>query len=496
MGLGRGWKGLAVAATAAWLGAGASGAGEGTFVATGSLADGGRSSHCAVRLQDGRVLAAGGWRTDVVEAKATAEVYDPATGTFSATGSMAEKRTFATASLLADGKVLVAGGARGGFTPAEFASTEIWSPSTGTFSAGPTMSGARFFHAAVDLEDGRVLVAGGFASGSALKSAEILDSGSWTSAGDMAARRHNFPAVRMADGRVLVVGGSAGPEGDFATLSTCEVFDPSAGTFSAAASLPGPRSGAGSVLLGDGSVLVVGGHDGTGPLDDALLYDPGSNAWSSAGTRSGAGPCTATLLDDGRVLVAGGTVVPGGDASTAADLYDPATGTFTALDPMITGRANHTANLLEDGSVLLAGGTILISPGLANAHDAAELYVPGSTGDTTPPTISGASADAPSLWPPNHRMRSVTVDATVEDDSDPAPTLRILSVSSNEPEDGTGDGDAGPDWDITGDLTLDLRAERSGSGDGRVYTITLVATDASGNESFETVEVVVPKSRK
>jgi hypothetical protein len=491
---GRSWKGFAVVAAAACLGAGASGAGEGTFVATGDLEDA-RSNHCSVRLQDGRVLLAGGWRTDLVEAQALAEVYDPDTGTFSATGSMAEKRTYATASLLSDGSVLVAGGARGGFSPAEFASTEVWDSSTGTFSSGPTMNGARFFHAAVDLADGRVLVAGGFAANSALKSAEVLESGSWTSVGDMAARRHNHAAVRLDDGRVLVAGGNAGPEGGFATLSSCEVFDPSTDTFSAAASMPGPRSGAGAVLLGDGDVLVVGGHSGIGPLATALLYDAGSNSWSSAGTRSGTGPCTATLLDDGRVLVAGG-VVAGGDASTAADLYDPSTGTFTALDPMITGRSNHTANLLEDGSVLLAGGTVLVAPSLANSHDAAELYVPGSSGDTAPPTISGASADPASLWPPDHKMRSVTVTATVEDDQDPNPTLSILSVSSNEPEEGTGDGDTPGDWTITGALTVDLRSERSGSGNGRVYTITLVATDASGNESFETVDVVVPKSRR
>jgi len=112
--------------------------------------------------------------------------------------------------------------------------------------------------------------------------------------------------------------------------------------------------------------------------------------------------------------------------------------------------------------------------------------------DSEPPFIGSISADPPSLWPPNHKMVSVGVDVSVTDNCDSNPVCKITSVGSNEPVDGLGDGDTAPDWEITGDLTLNLRAERSGGGDGRVYTITVRCTDASRNSSTATTEVTVP----
>jgi hypothetical protein len=116
--------------------------------------------------------------------------------------------------------------------------------------------------------------------------------------------------------------------------------------------------------------------------------------------------------------------------------------------------------------------------------------------DTTPPTISNVGADPAALWPPNHRMVNVTVSYDVEDNSDsPAAINCALSVSSNEPVNGTGDGDAAPDWEITDAHHVQLRAERAGTGDGRVYTITITCMDSSGNASSRTVTVSVPKSQ-
>lgn len=114
--------------------------------------------------------------------------------------------------------------------------------------------------------------------------------------------------------------------------------------------------------------------------------------------------------------------------------------------------------------------------------------------DTIPPVINSASANPSVLWPPNHRMINVTVRANVTD-SCSTTTWRIISVSSNEPVNGLGDGDTAPDWQITGDHTLKLRAERSGRGHGRVYTITIQAQDTSGNTSTATVTVSVPHDR-
>lgn len=114
--------------------------------------------------------------------------------------------------------------------------------------------------------------------------------------------------------------------------------------------------------------------------------------------------------------------------------------------------------------------------------------------DTTPPAIASLTATPAILWTPNHAMVPVTVSPTVSDACDAAPACRIVSVASNEPVNGLGDGDTAPDWQITGDLTVNLRAERSALGPGRVYTIGVQCTDASGNGSTGTVTVSVPKN--
>lgn len=112
--------------------------------------------------------------------------------------------------------------------------------------------------------------------------------------------------------------------------------------------------------------------------------------------------------------------------------------------------------------------------------------------DTTPPTISSLTASPNTLWPPNHQMVPVTVAASVSDICDTTPSCKITSVSSNEPVNGLGDGDTAPDWEITGNLTVNLRSERGGVGNGRLYTIAVRCTDASGNSSTKTVGVTVP----
>ena len=112
--------------------------------------------------------------------------------------------------------------------------------------------------------------------------------------------------------------------------------------------------------------------------------------------------------------------------------------------------------------------------------------------DTRPPDILSAIADPDTLWPPNHKMRDITVAVEAQDIADPAPTSRIVSVTSNEPIDGSGDGTTDPDWEITGDLALKLRAERSGGGSGRIYTLHIECTRASGNVSTTEVTVTVP----
>lgn len=117
--------------------------------------------------------------------------------------------------------------------------------------------------------------------------------------------------------------------------------------------------------------------------------------------------------------------------------------------------------------------------------------------DTTPPTITSVLASPNVLWPPNHKMVSVRVGVSVTDICDPniSSECKIIAVSSNEPVNGTGDGATAPDWQIIGNLTVNLRAERSGTGNGRVYTLTVQCTDASGNSSTKPVTVTVPHDR-
>jgi hypothetical protein len=112
--------------------------------------------------------------------------------------------------------------------------------------------------------------------------------------------------------------------------------------------------------------------------------------------------------------------------------------------------------------------------------------------DTTPPAVGNVTASPEVLWPPNHKMVPATLTVSVSDICDAAPICRIIALTSNEPVEGLGDGDTAPDWEITGDLTVNLRAERSGKGGGRIYTIMVQCTDASGNGSTKAVTVTVP----
>jgi hypothetical protein len=110
------------------------------------------------------------------------------------------------------------------------------------------------------------------------------------------------------------------------------------------------------------------------------------------------------------------------------------------------------------------------------------------------PVISNVSVDKPSIWPPNHKLVEVTVAYTVTDNC--GPVTSSLTVSSNEPENGIGDGDAAPDWIINDAHHVQLRAERAGTGEGRIYTITITSTDSAGNSSSQTTQVVIPKNQK
>jgi hypothetical protein len=349
------------------------------LVACGTMAQP-RWRHEAALLPDGRVLIAGGWRDgstpgDVILV-ADVEVFDPATETFAVVGTLDDPRVAHRVTALADGRVLVTGGevAGGAIT----STTEIFDPATDTISAGPRMLLPRSLHTATLLADGRVLITGGETTvdpdpdSEGVAAAEVFDpaTDAFIAVGTMTAERHAHEAVRLHDGRVLVTGGADAPSCCDDGIADAELFDPATDTFTASDPLVTARPRHRLTRLDDGRVLVTGGsiaHGGaSGPtyLEAAELYDPASATFASTGamTTAPGWSFTATRLASGDVLVAGGLLGSG------AEVYDASAGTFSVLgDRMIESRTMHSATLLASGAVLLVGG-----PSLANA----ELYFP------------------------------------------------------------------------------------------------------------------------
>ncbi len=349
---------------------------------TGPLGDG-RQIHTATVLADGRVLVIGG--LDFADlALASATLYDPTAGTFGPTGSMGTARAFFTATLLPDGRVLVAGGGppQWSHPGPDLASAELYDPKTGTFSPTGSMGIPREDHTATPLRDGRVLITGGNDTGDhAVATAELYDpkTGKFSPTGSMATARGYHTATLLSDGRVLVAGGDPCGWAGCARLATAEIYDPKTGKFTATGSMATDRGFHTATLLHDGRVLVAGG-DSSSYLVSAELYDPKTGTFSATGSMTTPRVyTTASLLADGRVLVAGG----GGDYTNrnflaTAEIFDPATGTFSATGSMSEARTWFQANLLAEGRVLVTGGYGDLAP-LATA----ELYDP-KTGTFSP----------------------------------------------------------------------------------------------------------------
>lgn len=345
----------------------------GTFTATGDLTTL-RQFHTATLLTTNTVLIAGGWALlPEWPVWSTAELYDPSTGTFTATGNMATGRAGHTATLLPNGKVLIAGGmttisggAFGGFS----SRAELYDPSTGTFSATGDMTAARYYHTATLLNNGKVLITGG-SRNEPLASAELYDpaTGVFTATGRMTTAQGSHTATLLTNGRVLIEGSYG--SGDDTPLGN-EIYDPDTGTFSPTGGKANPYVFPVSAsLLPDGKVLVTEQYS-CDPSDYAEVYDPSTGTSTAAAkmTKSRGFTTTSTLLPEGKVLIAGREWVHFGGS---AELYDPAAGTFSTTSDMLTGREEgQTATLLPDGNVLLAGGWICCGYSVKTA----EIYHP------------------------------------------------------------------------------------------------------------------------
>lgn len=357
----------------------------GTFTHTGGMSTP-RFGHTATLLPDGRVLIAGGYAdawnplpyplnghavTD------TAEIYDPSTGLFTATGNMTSARAYHTATLLPDGRVLIASGRGGGRSDDNLSSAELYNPSTGVFNATGSMAtpSAHDVNTATLLPDGRVLITGAPAVSGGPFRAEIFDpaTSAFTPAADSTQPPSFATATLLPGGQVLL-----------ASAFSSELYDPAAAAFS-----PTGRQNAfclTAALLANGTVLTAGGNDDPGPNAGAFLYDPSAATFTATGNMTGPrANLTITALPDGRALITGGStwtgfVAPAGQqfmtyscCLASAELYDPSARQFTATGGMTARRAGHTATLLLSGEILIVGGgSGDNSPALATA----ELYIP------------------------------------------------------------------------------------------------------------------------
>jgi hypothetical protein len=331
-----------------------------SFSATGNLATQ-RSSQTATLLPNGKVLIAGGYNTDS-RYLASAELYDPATGVFSPTGSLATARDSHTETLLPSGQVLIAGGYNDFF--ASIFSAELYDPAAGSFSATGRLTLARSDHTATLLPNGKVLIAGGvkFLTGY-LTAAELYDPAArtFTTTGSLATGRANHTATLLPNGNVLIAGG----ENDSGFLDSAELYDPVGGTFSATGSLVRRRTENTATLLPNGKVLIVGGF-----LGSAELYDPASRTFSSTGSLATARDNhSATLLPNGNALIVGGYSVFSGESLASAELYDPIAETFSLTGSLATARGSHTATLLTNGKAFVAGGFNQSSLASAELYD-------------------------------------------------------------------------------------------------------------------------------
>ena len=323
--------------------------GHGQILSTQGMHDR-RADHTSTLLKDGRVLVAGGMVENGVFLD-SAELFNPATGKFVSTGSMRSRRVGHTATLLPNGKVLIAGGLAGrAFEggPGIVASTEIYDPQSGRFTAGPTMTSPRTGHAAVLLADGKVLIAGGAdRDDHEISTAEIYDPASnrFTATASMQTPRIAKAAVRLKDGRVLVTGGGNGRQ--------AEIFDPGKGTWQRTGETNVVRVKHAATLLPDGRVLIVGGAPDSGwhPLRSAEIFDPQTNRFTLAGEMEFPRfklPDAVTRLKNGDVLIAGG--------AAEVEIYRAASGRFVRGGSVEAPHYFASATLLADGSVLIAGG--------------------------------------------------------------------------------------------------------------------------------------------
>ncbi|HXR36798.1 MAG TPA: kelch repeat-containing protein, partial [Candidatus Binataceae bacterium] len=377
------------------------------FIASGSMTDS-RLFHSGNLLDTGQVLIAGG--SQIAGTLDSAEIYDPATGIFTATaGAMSQARYHHTATLLSDNTVLVTGGDNGGglLVATALISAELYDPTTNKFTSPGDMFSPRTWQTATKLQDGKVLVAGGSpavdsaidpttGTGTglpigALPSAELYDPKSKQFVGNPGAMNdarteHAAAFIKgctcSAENQVLLAGGI---DASGTTLTSAELFKESDNSFTVTGSMNVARHNHTATTLNDGRVLITGGVDNSLTVQNsAEIFDPKSGAFTLTAPMNRARAFhSAQLLDDGQVLIAGGGLLPDGTFDMTAEVFNPSTGKFTlTAGPMNAERFELTATAIKSG-VLVAGGGLLLNPigelMPSSSLDTAEIFSP-STG--------------------------------------------------------------------------------------------------------------------
>ncbi|MFN0112559.1 MAG: kelch repeat-containing protein [Blastocatellia bacterium] len=343
-----------------------------------------RGFHSASLLPNGTLFVAGGFASTQGAATPRAELYTPPAsgqasgqgGQWTSAGSFGEGRGFHTATILANARVVMVGGAPSLPLSSALSSVEIHDPAVGKWLQAASPNMPRYDHTATLLTNGKILIAGGRDASGAMRSSEIYDpaTNTWTPTADMTVARGDHTATLLINGKVLVVGGAS----NGTILDSAEVYDPSTGGWAAATNvMNNKRADHATSLLADGKVLVVGGWNSsaTNGITGCDIYDPATNRWTSAQslttTRRNH---TATTLFDGRVLAVGGVSA---DALKTSELYDPATGRWTKQTSLMhVNHYRHTATLLPNGKVLVVSGLQSAS----NYSGSANLFDPTGQG--------------------------------------------------------------------------------------------------------------------
>jgi hypothetical protein len=395
--------------------------GVGSFASAGGLITP-RFGHTATLLADDRVLIAGGNTTCYVGGPCLtadiAEIYDPATGAFAATGSMSPAVRRIGGILLPDGRVFFASDSNSAGW-GTLATIELYDPAAGTFGITGKTATLTVLTTATLLKDGRVLVAG-YAGSNSVSSAEIYDPVPGTSTPLLNGLADApIAAIALADGRVLF----QFYEDD------AKIYDPTSGSVTDAGGLccfdGAPQA---SILL-NGNALFSGGNDIGGSEISVELYDPTLARFAPPLKMSIARDGhNSTLLPDGTVLLAGGLVFANRSqpAVASAEIYNPATGTFSETGFLATGRADHAAVLLNDGRVLITGGSTFLGSGLPtvnpiNGMSSAEIYTP--TVLTPPAALLSISGDGTGQGAVQHAATYQLVTA-----DNPAVAGEVLAV--------------------------------------------------------------------